>query len=45
MKVLAKIVDAPFTLMVQGSYYFEEAARKKFGPGKGVGCSAWRAWL
>ena len=44
MKVLAKIDDAPFMLImhgsddtivvVQGSYDFEEAARKKFGPGK-----------
>jgi len=44
MKVLAKIEDAPFMLImhgsedtvvpVKGSYDFEDAARKKFGPGK-----------
>lgn len=44
MKVLAKSEDAPFILImhgsddtavpIKGSYDFEEAARKKFGPGK-----------
>lgn len=55
MKVLAKIDDAPFMLImhcsddtavaVQGSYDFEEAARKVRSWESGAGCSASRAWL